>query len=804
LAVPLAAAAGTASAQNSGALGASGPIVPVDQQNLVDQEDMVREDYVQIRPDAWNDDSNHGSEEQFEAAVILIDYEDMPFLVSQESGAHPFGNPAPEGSPWHGSWEPVEDVRAWFQEYYTVPNEFNNYQSIHSYWMENSFGRVGVTVDVFGPYTMDGNAHEWGLSHGPVGFRQLGDEPDSVCPAGDNCTPWSLNNPDGRDIRRDGNAPWRAEMEAAGHDCPTATIRDLADCGYDFLLYAAAGPDESSAWQEFGEMMFRTHLDIPDAFGPPGAEDGPVLNSAGNPIPNYVSTRYFGDAGIRPEDGGFTSWRAGAGQWSNAQGGLRPSSTQSEASGQSTFAHEISHLFGLPDNYNNPFSDHARNYSGYWEMMSRGTFNGPGGTHNRWQIPAEAGSLGPHHMLHFKTSGPGSRLDFVLDDEHVQINRNDLVDDGVAVTSVKARAHTPNGDNVGLTVSLGDGGFSHGACLERVEVDPNWWCHTSVSNWQEFTMEVVDRVGNDSFTPGHGVLLAQTRSAGTPRIWVVDAVPEDIDRIDFFRPGNDEEPGGEPVPVLRGDPRQLDDATFHAGTLSDSEFEYLDEPNNLHFYILDAYRDADDALFYDVAVRNTTGAGDFDRDVSLGTAATYPAGASTAVVTLPLTNTGTAGDGIYGSDVYRLSASVDEPGWDVHLPYEVVAAEAGETVPVAVYATADSDATESATVTIVATSESDPDATVTVAVELSAADLKVTFTSASALVEAYFADGLLDRSEYQRLRAQLNVAERTSGRAAHMALDRFVAIAEDLADIGARNLASAALVSVAGDLRDEL
>ena len=43
----------------------------------------------------------------------------------------------------------------------------------------------------------------------------------------------------------------------------------------------------------------------------------------------------------------------------------------------------------------------------------------------------------------------------------------------------------------------------------------------------------------------------------------------------------------------------------------------MDEQSNLHFYVLDAYRDADGALFYDLAVRHLAGAGDFDRDVSL-------------------------------------------------------------------------------------------------------------------------------------------------------------------------------------------
>jgi len=46
----------------------------------------------------------------------------------------------------------------------------------------------------------------------------------------------------------------------------------------------------------------------------------------------------------------------------------------------STYAHELSHVLGIGDNYNNPFGVPAqRDYSGPWEMLSRGTFNGPGG-----------------------------------------------------------------------------------------------------------------------------------------------------------------------------------------------------------------------------------------------------------------------------------------------------------------------------------------------------------------------------------------------------------------------------------------
>jgi hypothetical protein len=371
------------------------------------------------------------------------------------------------------------------------------------------------------------------------------------------------------------------------------------------------------------------------------------------------------------------------------------------------------------------------------------------------------------------------------------------VDRGVAVARLQAREYVPNGNKVGLTVNLGSGGYVPGNCQTRVD-DPFWCTHTDETNWQRFTMEVVDRVGNDSFTPGHGVLLAQTRNSGTPRVQLVDANTANINRIDFYRPD------GTPVPVVRGDPRQLDDATFHAGSQSGSQYEYVENFNRLHFYVLDADRDENGVLSYHVAVRNLDGAGAYARSGSLGAAAVFPSGAATALLQVPLTNTGAAGEGLFASDVYRIAATVDGAGWTVHLPYAIRAAEAGATVTVPVYATAAAGATESATVTVTATSEADPTVKVATQVALDGTDLKVTFDSARGLVESYHAAGTLQRSERQRLLAQLQVAEQTRGRAARMAIDRFIAIAHDVADIGARTLASAALASVGRDLRREV
>ena len=175
----------------------------------------------------------------------------------------------------------------------------------------------------------------------------------------------------------------------------------------------------------------------------------------------------------------------------------------------------------------------------------------------------------------------------------------------------------PDGGKVGLEVTL-DGGYTAGQCAADVPEETDFWCPDGTGPGTTSRLEVVDRVGNDSFTAGHGVLLAQNQPQDFPSEWIMDANPEDINRIDYYRPD------GTPVPVVRGDPRQLDDGTFHAGTASGSSYEYVDEPNNVHLYVLDASRDAEGALTYDVAVRNLEASGSFERGARLGGSSSTP------------------------------------------------------------------------------------------------------------------------------------------------------------------------------------
>ena len=389
------------------------------------------------------------------------------------------------------------------------------------------------------------------------------------------------------------------------------------------------------------------------------------------------------------------------------------------------YAHELSHNLSIPDNYNNPFTaPFQRTASGMWDMMSRGSFNGPGGQHTRWQIPPTQGSaLGAQHNMRNKRF-----LNFIGDNDLLRLNRSGLAQTGLAVAEVKAREVAPNGDLAGVRVNLDTDGDRNKICLNsQAGVDLTCegpWRQTPTSTIQgrfnDYTMEVVQQIGSDSFTPGHGVLLGKSKTGGSTCgsyncfVWYIDSNPQDIDQVDFVRPD------GTVQKATPGDERQLNDGTFNAGVNSGGEYEYVADANKLHFYILDKRTDAQGVLHYKVGIRSLEGgAGPQTRGVSL---ATPVSGTSNglATCTFPLTNTGTAADvptgahptadaaKYFGSDIYRLSATASGTGWSAHLQNVLATAKFGETVQVPVFIDKAAGAAASGSVTLTATSESDP------------------------------------------------------------------------------------------------
>jgi M6 family metalloprotease-like protein len=719
---------------------------PIDPQNWQNPDDMTWDDYQVPPGTSWNDPSVEGSVEQFNAALVLLDFPDQPHNVTLPPNSTVFGNPQALAHD-----VPRNEVAKFYEDFLNTPNELNRGHTMHEYWMEDSNGRYGVDLTAFGPFTMPGKSWEYGIESGMNGGQ-------AHCPEGDTCS---------RNIRRDAAAAWYA---AHGEEVTEQ---------FDQVFFLTAGQDESGSWQEFGPMMWEDREDVPDAWGPPDPN-----------LPNWAQTRYVP----------WTSWKAAAAPWSNASGQLGyPSSTQAESSGLGTYTHEMSHLLGIADNYNNPYGDPMRRaYGGIWSMLSRGGFNGPGGPHSRWLIPPTQGrAMGSQHMLRDKM-----KINLIDEDQVARLSREALDETGVAVIKVQARAaqgEPGSGIINGVNIAMDE---DHQPVCAREVVDCARQLRangTPEPGYDNYTVEVGQRIGADSFTPDNGVLLSMTKDADSaPFVWVVDAHPEDIEMVDFYRAD------GTPEMITMGDFRQLSDAAFHAGTNSGSEYEYVDEANRLHFYVIDVETDEIGVLSYTVAVRSLDGSGPQARGVTLAAGAQSDAPTTAALVelvqdvhdegftsnrtdqklqltlnqirvreakgqfkqavsamdyflsvvdaevteadakarlqdaayaknaelggagatscTFDLTNTGAAGASTghpddatrwLDSDVYRLSVSATGAGWDAELPNALATAKAGETVDVPVHVSRAGDAAKAGSVTLTATSESDPSKTVT-------------------------------------------------------------------------------------------
>ncbi|RNG22372.1 M6 family metalloprotease domain-containing protein [Streptomyces botrytidirepellens] len=598
---------------------------------------MTWADYRAVPGTRWADPDVKPTQRTFKGALVLLDYPDEEFTVSQPAGSTLFGNPQPSAS-----GIPRDRLPQFYEDFLNKPGALNNGHTINEYWMEDSGGRIGVDLTAFGVYRMPAKSYQYGVedSMNP-----------GACPAGDTCD---------MDIRADGKAAW------------TADVGDGETKKFDFVFYLTAGQDESSTWQEFGQMKFADRQDVPAMWGPP------VSNGS-----NAAATRYVP----------WTSWQAAARIWPNATDG---SSLQTESSGMAVYAHELSHILGIGDNYNNPYGTPlSRSYTGIWGMLSRGSFNGPGGPHTRWQIPATAGgSMGAQHVLRDKL-----KLGIVDEKNVLRLDRDALADSGMAVARVTARS-APPGEKGLAGVNLTLGSDLSPTCDRKT--DP--LCDGG--GYDNYTVEVVDRMGMDSFTPDNGVLISKTKNKDqAPFAWVIDAHPEDIDMVDFQRPD------GTTQKITMGDYRQLSDALFHAGADSGSQYEYIDKANRLHFYVLDLKRDRSGVLSYTIAVKSLDGSGPQQRGVDLdrGVAKGHPS-KGRALCTFDLTNTGRAGDsGAHlDSDVYRLSATATGRGWSAWLPNQLATAKAGTSVDVGVAVTATGGADRHGKVVLTARSESDP------------------------------------------------------------------------------------------------
>ena len=613
----------------------------IDPQRIQDQDTMTWADYGPIPGKKWANPAVPG-ERVLRVALVAVDFPDQPFVSTLPKQSDLFGNPQIDPIP-------REQVARFYADFWGSPNAHNRGHTIHEYWMEQSRGKVGIPkIDAYGPYRMPRNLFQYGLN-------EWGQE--GACPTGHECT---------HRIEPDADALWAAD---AGADVKAK---------YDIVLRIYAGYDETSVWQEFGEMKFQTREDIPAEWGNPDATK-----------PRWAPTRYVP----------WTTWKAAAQQW-----GLS-SVRQGENSG--TITHEIAHFaFKTGDNNNNPYvTPYRRVGSGPWDIMDRGSFNGPGGPHRRWVVPASEGASMPAgFMLRNRL-----RYGWLQPAQVLQLTRSALQQSGLAVTTVTARAVDPlPGEVAGITVHLDGQAPQDRTPACDMNADP-LCAGEAVFNF--YSVEVVQRIGNDSFTPDNGVLIAKNKNAEGRSCgyncftWVIDAKPEDIKQVDYKKPD------GTPVMRTIADYRQLNDALFHAGLNSGSEFEWRDEANQLHFYVLDRNMNRDGLLSYLVAVRAIDGAGAQPRGVTLGGPPTFRGAVGAQVAAITVTNTGRLTADLaaaHNNDVYRLTVEVEGRGWSARLSNALTAVIPGRTAAIPVEITRAADATATARLVFTAVSESDP------------------------------------------------------------------------------------------------
>ena len=170
----LAAATVAAAAAVAAPAGAAGPPTPLDAQKWSFQDNLTWADYKPIPGPDYSDASIQPTVKKWKVALIMVDYPDRQFTISQPAGSTVFGTPS-VGT----SGVPREQVPQFYSEFFNKPSALNNGQTLNRYWMEDSFGKYGVELVPYGPYRMPEPSYQYHISR----FN----DPTADCPENPPC-----------------------------------------------------------------------------------------------------------------------------------------------------------------------------------------------------------------------------------------------------------------------------------------------------------------------------------------------------------------------------------------------------------------------------------------------------------------------------------------------------------------------------------------------------------------------------------------------------------------------------------------
>lgn len=143
--------------------------------------------------------------------------------------------------------------------------------------------------------------------------------------------------------------------------------------------------------------------------------------------------------------------------------------------------------------------------------------------------------MGSLHTLRDK-----DQLGLVAKESILRLSREAFSSSGLVTAQLVARSVVPSSTELmGMRIALNKG------LSPYCDINTDTFCDGG--NYTSYDVEVIDRMGPDSFTPDSGVMISKSKEARGTYQWTIDANPQDINLLDFYRPD------GTPVKITLGE-----------------------------------------------------------------------------------------------------------------------------------------------------------------------------------------------------------------------------------------------------------
>src|SRR3954467_2093109 len=176
-----------------GVASAGGP-APIDPQNWSFQDNLTWSDYHALPGTDYSNPDIQPTVKKWKVALVVTDFEDKPFYLSQPAGSTIFGTPTTEANNI-----PRDQVPNFLRDFLNKPQALNHFQTMNRYWMEDSFGKYGVQLEAFGPYQLPFRSYQYFESN----YGGAAHCPDAA------------NYPCNKNFRTDARNAWQTDVGAA-------------------------------------------------------------------------------------------------------------------------------------------------------------------------------------------------------------------------------------------------------------------------------------------------------------------------------------------------------------------------------------------------------------------------------------------------------------------------------------------------------------------------------------------------------------------------------------------------------------